>query len=201
MALLPMTPDDLRRSAEVVVEALHPARHEDWSVPAGELQWDCRTTLDHVLDTLLLYAAHLATRADRGLPYLRHGDPEAPIRHLVRSVTSAAGVLAAVVEAAPPHARAYHPAGSADPEGFCAMGCDELLVHAHDIASGLGLAFRGQADVAGAVVGRLFPWAPADGDPWERLLWANGRLSLARTRLPPDWGWQSTPVEDEGAGF
>jgi hypothetical protein len=189
-----MTPDDLRRSAEVVLAALHPARHDDWSVPAGELEWDCRATLEHILDTLLLYAAHLAIRADRGLPYLRHGDPAAPVRHLVRNLASAAGVLAAVAEASPSGTLAYHPAGSSDAEGFCAMGCDELLVHAHDIAAGLGVPFRPPDEVAAGVLGRLFPWAPANDDPWARLLWANGRLTLDGDRLPPDWGWRSAPT-------
>jgi hypothetical protein len=189
-----MTPDDLRLSADVVTAALHPARFDDWSVPAGDLEWDCRATLEHALDTLLLYAAHLATRADRGLPYLRHGDPAAPIRHLVRNVSSAAAVLAAVVEAAPPAARAYHPVGNSDPVGFCAMGCDELLVHAHDVASGLGVPFRAPDEVAAGVLGRLFPWAPPGGDPWATLLWANGRLALAGDRVAPDWRWQSAPA-------
>jgi hypothetical protein len=191
-----MTPDDLRRSAEVVVAALHPVRYDDWSVPAGDLDWDCRATLEHLLDTLMLYAAHLATRADRGLPYLRHGDPQAPVRHLVRTITSAAGVLAAVVEAAPPATRAFHPVGASDPEGFCAMGCDELLVHAHDIAAGLGVPFRAPDEVAAAVVRRLFPWAPGDEDPWATLLWANGRHRLGGRRLPADWTWQSAPAGD-----
>jgi hypothetical protein len=192
-----MIPEDLRRSADSVVAALHPARYDDWSVRAGDLDWDCRGTLEHLLDTLMLYAAHLATRADRGLPYLRRGDPEAPVRHLVRTVTSAAGVLAAVVEAAPPDTRAYHPAGNSDPEGFCAMGCDELLVHAYDIAGGLDVPFQAPDDLAAAVVLRLFPWAPGSEDPWATLLWANGRHSLGGRRLAGDWTWQSVPAGHE----
>jgi hypothetical protein len=188
-----MTPDDLRRSAEVVTAALHPARNDDWSVPAGDLEWDCRATLEHTLDTLLLYAAHLATRADRGLPYLRHGDPAAPIRHLVRNIASAAAVLAAVADAAPFSTRAYHPAGDSDPAGFCAMGCDELLVHAHDISTGLRVPFRPPDHIVAAVLVRLFPWAPRSGDPWATLLWSNGRLALGGERLPADWRWQSAP--------
>jgi hypothetical protein len=142
----------------------------------------------------MLYAAHLATRADRGLPYLRHGDPDAPVRHLLRVTTSAASVLAEVATAAPPETLAYHPAGPSDPEGFCAMGCDELLVHGHDIASGLGVPFQPPASLCRAVLGRLFPSAPPDGDPWETLLWANGRVALDGVRLDPDWSWHSAPL-------
>jgi hypothetical protein len=150
-----MTPDDLRRCAEVATSVLHPARHDDWSVPAGGLEWDCRSTLEHVLDTLVLYTAHLATRTDRALPYLRRGAVEAPVRHLVRNITSAAWVLAGVAEATPPGTLAYHPAGNSDAEGFCAMAGDELLVHVNDIAEGLGLRFRGWPVArAGAAPGR-----------------------------------------------
>jgi hypothetical protein len=189
-----MTPDDLRRSAELATTALHPARYGDWSVPAGGLEWDCRTTIEHLLDTLILYTAHLATRTDRALPYLRRGDAGAPVRHLIRNVTSAAWILAGVAEATPPGTLAFHPAGNSDAEGFCAMGCDELLVHVHDIASGLGLPFRPPEDLAGGVLLRLFPALSVGDDAWSTLLWANGRLARHGEAAPADWVWQSSPA-------
>jgi hypothetical protein len=190
-----MTPDDLRLSASLATSALHPARDGDWSVPAGGLEWDCRSTLEHLLDTLLLYTAHLATRTDRALPYLRRGDAEAPVRHLIRNITSAAWILAGVAEATPPGTLAYHPAGDSDAEGFCAMGCDEVLVHVNDIARGLALPFRPPEDLAGGVLRRLFPSLPAGGDAWATLLWANGRLERGGEKQPGEWVWQSAPFE------
>ena len=191
-----MTPDDLRRCAEVATSVLHPARDDDWSVPAGGLEWDCRATLEHVLDTLVLYTAHLATRTDRALPYLRRGDAEAPVRHLVRNITSAAWILAGVAEATPRGTLAYHPAGNSDAEGFCAMGCDELLVHVNDIAEGLGLRFHPPDDLAGGVLSRLFPSLPPGDDAWATVLWANGRLERGGEQRPPDWVWQSSPARE-----
>ena len=40
------------------------------------------------------------------------------------------------------------------------------------------------------------PWAPADVDPWDGLLWANGRRPL--DDLPPerDWLWQCAPLDE-----
>ena len=57
-----LVPADLMTAARVCRETLAPALDQDWSVPAGDLEWDCRRTLDHIVDTLFLYAAYLASR-------------------------------------------------------------------------------------------------------------------------------------------
>jgi len=195
-----LTPDDLIRASAFVADVLAPAVADDWTVPAGPLEWDCRRTLDHLPDTLLLYAGHLACRAERGLPYVRHGEPGISPRRLLGVMTTAAHILAAVARAAPPGTVAFHPAGFADAEGFCAMGCDELLVHGADIAAGLDLVFTPAVDLVASVVARLFPLAPEGGDPWATLLWANGRAALpGHDRLAPDWVWQAAPITAQDA--
>lgn len=169
----------------------------DWSVPAGDLDWDCRRTMDHVADALLLYAAHLATRARERLRPLRNGDPDARPEEAFEAVTSAAALLVEVVASAPREVRAFHPAGMADRSGFIAMGCDEILVHTADVAAGLGVPFEPPPALAEHVLRRLFPWAPDDVDPWEGLLWANGRLELpGHGRLGPDWYWYPAPLDE-----
>jgi hypothetical protein len=112
------------------------------------------------------------------------------------AVTPAA-VLADVVRAAPPAARAFHPAGVADPSGFAAMGCDEILVHTGDIATGLGIGFEPPAGLCARVLARLFPWAPGDAEPWPALQWANGRIGLpGHERQDADWYWHCAPLEE-----
>ena len=190
-------PDDILAAVEVLTGALGPSVDADWSVPAGALGWSCRRTLDHLPDTLLLYAAHLASRAVRGLPFPRDGDPGPSPRRLLGITVEAAHILAAVGREAAPDARAYHPAGMADPAGFCAMACDEILVHGKDIAVGLGVAFEVPPALAARVVARLFPWAPMDVDPWVALLWANGRTELpGHGQLDADWYWHAAPLEE-----
>jgi hypothetical protein len=192
-----MTPDDLRSAASVLRDALRDSVDSDWDAPAGSLDWTCRRTLDHVPDALLLYSAHLSTRATRPRPFLRNGDPAAPVTHLLSSATAAAAILAAVVAEAPPSVRAYHPAGMADPSGFAAMGCDELLVHTFDLASGLGVACAPPPDLCARVLARLFPWAPTEHDAWSTLLWANGRIELpGHPMLDADWAWQCAPIAE-----
>jgi hypothetical protein len=189
------TPDDLIRAGDFVARVLAPAVGADWSVAAGTLEWDCRRTLDHLPDTLLLYAGHLACRAERGLPYVRHGEPGISPRRLLGVMTTSAHILAAVAAASPPGTVAFHPAGFSDAAGFCAMGCDELLVHGADIAAAFELAFVPPRDLVAPVVRRLFPSAPDGSDPWTTLLWANGRVTLpGHDRLTPDWTWHAAPT-------
>ena len=189
--------DDLLAAATICRRTLEPALDADWDAPAGDLTWSCRRTLDHIPDALMVYAAHLATRATARVPLLRDGDPARPVGELLTTVETAAAILAAVVRAAPAGTRAFHPAGMADPEGFVAMGCEEILIHTDDIAQGLGIAFRPPDGLSARVLARLFPWAPADVEPWAALRWASGRTALpGRARLGPDWYWHCAPVAE-----
>lgn len=104
---------------------------------------------------------------------------------------------AAVIRAAPPDTRVFHPAGMADAEGSVAMGCDEILVHCNDIALGLGVRFDPPPDLCRRVVVRLFPWAP-----WNSR---RGRAFSGRTadvtadghdRLDPNWWWHPAPLSE-----
>jgi hypothetical protein len=80
------------------------------------------------------------------------------------------------------------------------MGCDEVLVHTHDIAMGLELPFTPSPDLCRRVLARLFPWAATtltDVEPWSALLWANGRGALPQhPQLDPDWYWHCAPLDE-----
>ncbi len=165
-------------------------------MPAGDLEWSCRRTLDHVADALVFSSAHLATRATARLPRVRDGDPARSVLELLTTVGTAA-ILAEVVRAAPPGTRAFHPAGMADPSGSAAMGCEEILIHTADIAQGLGRSFRPPAALTARVLAHLFPWAPGEVDPWDALRWASRRVSLAdRERLGLAWYWHCAPLAE-----
>lgn len=166
-------------------------------MPAGDVEWSCRLTLDHIADALTFYAAHLATRATERRIFSRDGDPRASIAEIFCVIEAGAAILTECIRAAPTGTRAWHSFGVADPDGFAAMGCDELLVHTGDISRGLGISFDPPRDLCDRVVRRLFPWAPVEGDPWELLQWANGRLDLpGRVRLGPDWTWHCAPLNE-----
>jgi hypothetical protein len=192
-----VTPDDLTFAADLCRDTLAPAVDADWNVPAADIGQTCRETIDHVVSCQTFYASHLATRTPSPLPRLRKHDVDAPLEHVLDLVPVGAAVLAAVARASASDVRAFHPAGMADPEGFLAMGCDEIIVHTGDIAAGLGVAFAPPDDLCARVVARLFPWAPSDTAPWPTLLWANGRAALGeRERLDPDWSWHCAPLAE-----
>lgn len=192
-----ISPDDLLAAAAVALAALAPALGRDWSVRAGDLEWSCRRTLDHIVDALINYAGNLATRSTGHRSSPDVDTSQRPVAVALSMVETAAAILAAVVRAAPPGARGFHEAGMADASGFIAMGCEEILVHAADIAQGLGVTLRPPADLAARVGCRLFPWAPTDVEPWDALRWAAGRIALPSSpRLAPDWGWHCAPLAE-----
>lgn len=193
----PLQPVDLLATATLCRQTLAPTVAADWTARAGALTWTCRRTLDHIVDTLCLYATYVGSRARERLPIVRDGAPTLPVADLLRLVEPMAAVVAEVVRAAPPRTRVYHPAGLADTEGFLAMGRDEILIHTADIARGLEAPFRPPDALTPRVLTRLFPWAPTEGDAWVTLLWANGRGALAgHARLEADWYWWCAPLDE-----
>jgi hypothetical protein len=173
-----------------------PFADADWELPAGELEWSCRTTLAHVLAALLYYAINLATRSTE-LRFSGQADPSLPIPELLDALKGRADVLAVVCAAAPPGARGAHDWGVPDASGFAALACDEMLLHTSDIALGLTASFDPPREVCARVLARLFPWAPEGGDSWEVLRWANGRLALeSRRRLTSTWVSHPSPLDE-----
>ncbi|WP_199430353.1 maleylpyruvate isomerase family mycothiol-dependent enzyme [Qaidamihabitans albus] len=168
----------------------------DWSAPVPELKWSVREVAAHIGDTLSWYANDLAAGAtELSTKDIRVRPDSSPV-DLARTVSASVTVLAAVVDAGGPDARGWHPWGIADASGFAAMGCDELLVHTGDAARGLGVAFTPSPEPASATLRRLFPWAPAEAEPWRTLLWANGRTALpGRPRLT-GWRWHCAPLSE-----
>ncbi|SBT48440.1 maleylpyruvate isomerase N-terminal domain-containing protein [Micromonospora narathiwatensis] len=193
-----VTADDLDAATSRVAAALGPVTGVDWSRPAGALEWDCRHTAEHLGDTLLSYAAQLVARPDdRYVRFTAVADPDASAAQLLEFATCAARMLALVVRATPSGARAFHPAGHADPEGFAAMGCLEVLLHGEDIASGLGVAVDPPRPVCARVVARLFPDVAAglaEVDPWDGLRWCAGRLALPGRPRRGRWQWRAAPI-------
>lgn len=189
---------DVVTTRGLVLAFLTPLAERDWAAPIPDLEWDCETTLRHMISAQSIYAAHLATRAKQRLPLSRAVDPGLGIEALLENLRAQVAILAAVIRDAPPEARAWHNSGVTDPSGYCAMSCDELLVHTWDIGRGLGESFELPVAVCARVVPRLFPmWMPIDADPRDAFLWCNGRIALPDLpRQSEDWGWWSRPLEE-----
>lgn len=211
MSRIPVTGADVERAVALTAEALRPAPDEAWGDQAGPMDCDCWDALDHLNNGLFSYALRLAPQVpylqgrptitwqrpgEQPLPIItdREAGPEAGIEVLLMM----GGLVAAVVDARPATARSWHIWGTADPEGFAAMGVVETLAHAFDLTQGLGVDFTAPADLVAPALARLFPEAPEDTVPWPTLLWATGRGELdGHAKRSPDWTWHSAPLDED----
>ncbi|QYG95134.1 hypothetical protein HC251_23700 [Iamia sp. SCSIO 61187] len=183
--------DRVFEATAAVVDALGPLADHGWDARAGGLEWTCRQTAAHIASDLLRYAAQLAGRTDDA--YLRFAvtvADEAPPDELLRIIHGGGHVLAAVVDAAPTDARAWH-WGPTDRSGFAAMGVGELLVHTYDITQGLGHDWRPPPALAAVVVERLHAGSAALDDPADVLLWSTGRIEIEGLDRVDDWVWRA----------
>ncbi|WP_020658434.1 maleylpyruvate isomerase N-terminal domain-containing protein [Amycolatopsis benzoatilytica] len=192
--------EDLDDALACVSAALEPVVGGDWTRPAGDLDWDCRYTAEHLGDTLLSYAAQVASRpADHYVRFLAKADADASAGELLEFVLTAGRLLALAVGAGQPDERAYHPTGRSDPAGFAAMGCVELLLHGDDIARGLGTGIDAPRELCARVVERLFPEQEPIPDGWDALRWCAGRIELPGRPRRTGWKWQGSPESDRVA--
>jgi hypothetical protein len=205
---LPVTADDLDQAVQLAVATLRLAPSGAWGSKAGSLEWDCWETVEHLSDDLFAYAAQLGpktpplegevpfvweSRRPGGPANAIHADRAAGSAGLLQVLEASGALLVAMVRTTPSGVRAHHGFGVSDPEGFGAMGIVETLVHTHDLAAGLGLAWTPPAELCSRVLARLFPDAPKSTDPWPTLLWATGRTELPGHPRLTTWRWHGTP--------
>jgi hypothetical protein len=187
-----VTATQIRDATSEMQRALGFAADADWTTPAGDLDWSCWSTAGHVADDLFSYASQVIAQPTHGyLPIEANLDARATPAELLECVAMCGRLLGLAVSSAAPDARAYHPCGISDPEGFAAMGVVEVLVHTYDIASGLDLAWVPPHDLCSGVLDRLFPDAPA-GSPADVLLWCAGREPLDTVPRRATWRWDSS---------
>ncbi|MFC7308615.1 hypothetical protein ACFQVC_30905 [Streptomyces monticola] len=204
----PAAADDVDEAVQLAVAALALAPPGGWDAKAGDLEWTCWETAEHLADDLFAYAVQLAPRRPpltTDVPFeARTRRPGAPLNSvhasretgpegLLQVLDASGGLLASLARTAPPSVRAHHVFGVSDPAGFAEMGVVETLVHTHDLAMGLGLPWTPPDHLPARALARLFPEAPEDTPPWPTLLWATGRAELpGRPRLT-QWRWHGEP--------
>ena len=102
------TTDDLDVLADQVIVDWRAHADADWGVPAGTLEWSCRETAVHVVDTLFAPAFFLASRRTDAYPGFGplSAPAKASITDLAHGLRGAANLLIGVVRDADPGVRA-----------------------------------------------------------------------------------------------
>jgi uncharacterized protein (TIGR03083 family) len=191
-----VTGDDVLAAGGTCHDFLVQAADADWGVPVPGLDFTVTSVVAHAANGPLWYALDLWSGPSDEAAFDLKVLVDASNAALLVSLRSAARVCAASIDTASPETRGFHPAGAADASGFAAMACDELLIHTDDAARGLRLQFSPDPDLAGRVLRRLFPWHDPGDDPWQTLLWANGRVQLPGRPSQQGWIWHCAPLAD-----
>ncbi|MBT2412470.1 DinB family protein [Streptomyces sp. ISL-12] len=189
-----MDHQDVQAALAQMLEVLEPRTGEDWTVPAGPLEWSCQQTAAHIGHDLLAYAGQLAASpADAYLPFDLRVRPTASPAEALQVAAACGGLLGSALATADPSLRAWH-WGPCDPTGFAAMGVAEILLHTNDITRGLGVDWLPPALLCAAVLDRLFPDAPP-GEPVRVLLWCTGRGDLDGLPRRTSWVWKAARLD------
>jgi hypothetical protein len=164
----------------------------DWSVRIPGMDW----SVAHAAEAPLWYAFDLSAGDTEVTTMELRIKPDSSPAELIKTLVTAAHVVAPVIAASPPERRGFHAWGQADPSGYAVMACDELLIHTDDAARGLGVDFEPDPSLCARVLVRLFPDAPADVPPWDGLRWANGRIALPGFSREQKWRWYCAPLDE-----
>lgn len=186
----------LKTSRDLSVAFLESTTGADWATPIPELDFTIAGMCAHMTQTGFWYAIDFAARDGDLAAVVPQVKADSEPAELIRALSVGVDLLCAVIEAAPPDARGFHPFGQADASGFAAMACDEMLIHTSDIARALGAEFSAPSALAAAVLERLFPWVTGDEDPWSLLLSANGRIELPGRPRRRRWRWHCAPLDE-----
>ncbi len=181
----PFSVDDFEQLSRLVIDAWSSGIDRDWSVPAGTLEWSCLNTADHTIDCVFSYALFLASRRQDAYPPFGelHALADATPADLVNGLQAVTTMLAAVIATADPDVRAVllrWPAQTGSPSDFAARGALEMVLHAHDVCSGLGITFLPPPDLCRRLRDHTRDWPHTatiepTADAWGDLLERSGR--------------------------
>ena len=115
--------------------------------------------------------------------------PNATPAQFVEAIQVAGRLVAGVVATTPDDVRAIiwrHPVETRPPADFAPRAGLELVLHGHDVAAGLGVAYEPPADVCARLRDHTRDWRHWNGgawppltitdDPWGDIVTASGRF-------------------------
>jgi hypothetical protein len=181
-----MTSDEFAVLADLSIDALTDVADADWTTRAGVLEWNCWQTADHMVDCVPSYAMQIGARAHSGyLPFEElHAKPEATPLDLVAGLRSVTALFVAVVRDSPGTATASDGELALSLGDWCARAAYELVLHTHDILSGLGWDLDPPLELCKVILESDALWmlnrgqANEGSNPWAALLLGSGRPEI-----------------------
>lgn len=169
--------------SDLVLGVLRPQVDSDWDIVAGSLDWTCRQTADHMVDCIFSYAFQLASRAQEGfLPFGElHALPDATPTDLVAGLVGVTELFSSLLRTVPKDVEASDGVVSLNVDDWATRAAYELLLHTHDITSGLGAQFDPPRPTCARVLASPKLWmldqaaASTTEDSWHALLIGSGR--------------------------
>ncbi|MBO0822291.1 MAG: maleylpyruvate isomerase N-terminal domain-containing protein [Actinobacteria bacterium] len=129
-----------------------------WESPAASVDWTCWRTAEHIAGDFAHYAAQIIGQPqDHYVKFSFDTSRASTPDELCEVVRVAGGMLAAAVRTGSPDGLGWHPHGYFTPAGFASIGAAEGLVHGHDIAAGLSLAWSPNPQMCEQVLSTVFP--------------------------------------------
>jgi hypothetical protein len=184
--------ETLRLATEESLATLRPLCDLPWTARAGDVEWDCLTTVGHIAGALVSYSTKLVrSAAQRSASFTLGVSHEGPSNAL-DVLDACSAILVTVLRAASPTSVSWHPFGMAGPRDCAAMGSVEILVHTYDVCQGLGVGWQPPDHLAASALAALFPDVPTGEHPGADLLWATGRIATVDRPRRQGWAWVNT---------
>ena len=171
------------------LSTLRPLSDLPWDTRAGELDWDCLTTVAHVAGALVTYSSKMVLPRSLGSTSFSLGASDKGASDALDVLEASSGILITVLGAVAPTNVSWHPFGVAGPRDCAAMASVEILVHTYDICKGLHVNWQPPDHLAAPALAALFPDVREGLHPGTDLLWATGRLDTADRARRESWAW------------
>ncbi len=184
------TYEDLLTLTDFVADAWTAGVDRDWSAQAGTLDWTCTATADHAYDATLAIGLFLASGRQDAYPDLAEftvgADPRPEL--FIDAIRFAGRAVAGIVATTPDEVTAIihrNPVKVAPPSDFPACAALEMVLHGHDVAAGLAVAYEPPCAECERLRDHTRDWRHWNGggwpplqitdDPWGDIVTASGR--------------------------
>ncbi len=181
----PAPVDALIEGLRLATGALGSVADRDWSTNAAGLDWTCWQTVDHLIDCVFSYTLQVAGQVHGGWLALDelHARPDATPDQLVEALGAVGAALTALLQTAPADLTASDGIQELDAGAWVARALHEVLLHASDVLTGLGVDFEPAPELCELVLASPALWAidrdraARESDPWSALLAGSGRAT------------------------